>query len=279
MVVLGAARSGTKLLRGILSATRELAEVPFDVNYLWRLGNEDLPHDAIPAAAATPPVQRRLRARLARAAGLARDAEPAYVEKTVSNVLRIPFVLAVLPDAHYVHLVRDGRDVVESAIRSWQEVPAAGYLLRKARTFPWLSALPYAVRYGRSMAGRLVGRSGHVRTWGPRYPGIDGDVAARPLAEVCALQWLRCVEAYEAGRDLIPPDRLVEVRYEDLMADPSGVGARLGEAVGLASDELARRAAAAIDPGNVGKHRRLAPADRAAVEAVTGAALARWGYQ
>ena len=37
------------------------------------------------------------------------------VEKTCANTLRLPFVDKVLPEARYLHIVRDGVDVVASA--------------------------------------------------------------------------------------------------------------------------------------------------------------------
>ena len=41
------------------------------------------------------------------------------VEKSVSNTLRVRFVDAVFPDAQYVVIVRDGRDVAASARAQW----------------------------------------------------------------------------------------------------------------------------------------------------------------
>jgi len=41
-----------------------------------------------------------------------------FVEKTPDNVNRVPMMAAVYPDAWYVHLVRDGRDVVRSQVRA-----------------------------------------------------------------------------------------------------------------------------------------------------------------
>ncbi|HEV7164546.1 MAG TPA: sulfotransferase [Gammaproteobacteria bacterium] len=219
--VIGAARSGTKFLRDVIGASPYAAVVPYDVNYVWRGGNEGFPDDALPAAASAQ-VRQRIAAELCRQAKYGAG-KSLLIEKTVSNCLRIPFLEQVFPEAKYIHLLRDGRDVVESAYRMWREKPDWTYLLRKARTFP-LADYRYAAWYLANVASRVFRRRSGVRIWGPRYPGIDADLAARPLIEVCARQWAVCVES--ARRDLValPPERVLTVGYEMLVRDLDVVG-------------------------------------------------------
>jgi hypothetical protein len=140
VVIIGAARSGTKFLRDTLAAGTGVAAVPYDMNYVWRHGNERHPDDALPSSACGPAQQRyileRLRRYAVRHSGL--DDPSVLIEKTVSNGLRIPFVAAAVPDARFIHLVRDGRDVVESAERMWQAPADWKYLLRKLGYYPLL---------------------------------------------------------------------------------------------------------------------------------------------
>lgn len=48
-----------------------------------------------------------------------------WADKTPGNTLVLPFVEACFPDAQYVHVVRDPRDVVASHRRKWGRVSAA----------------------------------------------------------------------------------------------------------------------------------------------------------
>lgn len=222
-IIIGAGRSGTKFLRGVLAASKAAATVPYDVNYIWRQGNEDAVSDDLDPASCTPAVAGAIRAGLLRQAGLSPEhPQGVLLEKSVPNTLRVPFVARVFPEARFIHLVRDGRDVVESAYRNWTARPDFSYLLRKARTFP-LSNWRYALWYARHV---LVGKSGggrRARTWGPRYRGIDEDLQALPLEVVVGRQWVRCVEAAREALAGMPADQVLEVRYEDLVGSTEPV--------------------------------------------------------
>jgi len=218
LIVIGAARSGTKLLRDLIAAHDNVDKVPYDVNYIWRLGNDKQPDDELTPAMLTPAIEAQIRRQMARH----HSGATWLVEKTVSNCLRLPFVHSVFPDARFIHLVRDGRDVVESVVRQWNAKPDWGYIWRKAQTYPIREAFGYGISYGASLLQRLVAPRHTKRfVWGPRYAGIDVDLGRKALPEVCAIQWLRCVEL--ANRDLaeqIPAERVLTLRYEALVGEP-----------------------------------------------------------
>ncbi len=215
VIILGAARSGTKFLRDLLGASASARVVPHDINHVWRHGNESHPSDALPASCYTERIGRFIRERVLDLSGAHADPAGVVVEKTVSNTLRVGFVRAVYPEAKLVHLVRDGRAVVESTMRQWRAKPEWPRLLRKAMTLrgPDLSyALWSAVNMAR---GRVQGRRGG-RVWGPRYEGIEEDLVTLPLLEVCARQWTACVQSTLESLLEAPPELVHTVRYEDL---------------------------------------------------------------
>jgi sulfotransferase family protein len=216
LILISAARSGSKLLRDLLGASPACAVVPFDVNFVWRHGNEDRPDDALPAEAAGPLQVKYIRRAIPRLAGVRSSGDGRLVvEKTVSNSLRVPFVARVFPEARYVHLVRDGRAVAESTRRVWHERPARGYLLSKLRYFP-LNDFRYAIWYLRNR-WRARAQEGHAMIWGPRYPGIEEDLRSLDLLAVCARQWAVCNERARAGLRQLPVGQVFELRYEDLV--------------------------------------------------------------
>lgn len=218
VIVIGAARSGTKLLRDLTAAHPALGKVPYDVNYIWRMGNQRLTHDELRPEMLTPKKRARIRAQLVKCAGN----RARFVEKTVSNCLRVPYVWAVLPEARFLHLVRDGRDVIESVYREWTAPPDWRYIWRKARRFPLRHAFGYAIAYGLTTLHRTIQHNeGPVGIWGARYQGIEADLARYDLLTVCALQWAHCVESAARGLAQIPPERQLTLRYEEFVEDPA----------------------------------------------------------
>ncbi|MFP4227846.1 MAG: sulfotransferase family protein [Salinivenus sp.] len=275
VLILGAARSGTKLLRRLLGAAPTCAVVPYGVPAVWTRDHEDYAHDALPRSACTDATARRIRRELRRLAQGPPDAT-LLVEKTSANTLRVPFVDAVFPEARFVHLVRDGVDVVESARRRWQARPGLVYLLRKALYLRG-TGLRQGARY---LWRRLRGLGTDTpRLWGPHYPGMADDVAERPLLEVCARQWRTCVlSALNALADL-PEARVLSLRYETLVQNPSTVD-YLAQFAGISEAKPMRVFYdEEVRDTFVGRGRdRLSASDQEMIRPILHAPLARLGY-
>jgi Sulfotransferase family len=273
--IVGSGRSGTTLLRAILDSHPELA-IPDEVSFIVRLSRPHyaarygwprrfrtdqcvelllangslrrwgMPPEEIRSAVLGPPAApatsfaeavRRLYRRFAERQGKAR-----YGDKTPMHVLYLGRLGRMFPEARFVHLVRDGRDVA-------------------------LSYLDAA--------------------WGPA------------TVEEAAVEWRRRVAAGRRAGRRLGPGRYVEVRYEDLAADPEPVVRRLCEFTTLSwDDRLLRhqeRADQVIDTTRFPEsHQRLrlppTPglrdwrndmdlADVARFEAIAGSQLEAFGYE
>jgi hypothetical protein len=123
------------------------------------------------------------------------------LEKTPENCLRLPFLLALWPDARVLYLTRDGRSNINSLIEGW----------RQPHLFPG-----YAVPERLAIPGYTRSRWAFTLIPGWR------ELVASPLEEVCAWQWIRCNEAVLAHRETSQIPYLT-VHYEHLIADPSAV--------------------------------------------------------
>ena len=245
--LIGAARSGTKLLRDVIANHPSIDRVPYDINFIWRLGNEATPHDKLTPEQISPVIAKRITRKLA---SFCKGA-PYLIEKTVSNCLRVPFLDALFPNAKYIFLVRDGRDVVESSYRQWTAKPDMEYVFKKAFSYPLLDAPGYAFSYAIGMFRKFFSRnSRHVPTWGPRYAGIDQDVKTKHLIEVCGIQWAKSVEKAAEALQRINPDRVYEVRYEEFVQNPDFVLHDLGNFLGL---RLNSNGLEVITTENIGK--------------------------
>lgn len=277
VIILGAARSGTKFLRDVLGASQFVRRVPHDVNYVWRRGNHTHPHDEIPASLIDDETAAKIRGRLHALASTRGTIGEILVEKTVSNCLRVALVDRVLPDAKFVHLVRDGREVTESAIRQWQAPADRSRLADKFRTLS-PSDTGYVAWYLKNQLASKIRHDGGIAHWGPRYDGMGHDVETEPLAVVCARQWRRSVTLATDALAEVDPFRVHTVRYEDLIADSVAI-TRLAEFCELGDvDQILDRYEQAVDRNSGPRWRALSESDQLAMSSELTPTLADLGY-
>jgi hypothetical protein len=267
IILLGAARSGTGMLGSALSRHPDVAFLD-EPNFIWRAYNADLGHDMIPATRATEKVKRYIHARFDELRA-AQGSKSRILEKTPQSTIRLPFVLEVFPDARLVHVIRDGRQVVASAIRKAHgdvrkvtrsaggvkrrrgNVRNAGMLSRvlldKWQTgFP-RSDLPHYLRKIWDTSAGILGMK-RVFAWGPEFPGMRQMVNTHPIVDIYARQWQICVDGVRnvlASRPGLP---VYEVRFERLVGDVDGVTREIFDFAGLPQpDTLPKMASNTFD--------------------------------
>lgn len=282
VIIIGAGRSGTNILRDCLTGLPGFATWDCDeIDPIWRHGNLDWPDDAIPYERATPGVRRFIRGAFVRL--WRRMGRPAFVvEKTCANSLRVPFVDRVLPEARYLYLVRDGADIVASAARRWQgdlEVPGLRYYWAKIRNAPKLDLPVHGLRFLRNRIALLAGGQKRMATWGPRWPGMQAHADAS-VEEVCARQWAACVKASDAAFDDMSPDRVLKIHYEEMVARPGDVLTRIAGFLGAdvtLGDITA--ATAGVRASSVGKGRQVLGPGLGPLHTILAPVLARHDYE
>lgn len=126
---------------------------------------------------------------------------PRFVSKTPRNLFRLAYVHRLFPDAHIVHLVRDGRAVAASILKRRR--------IDRGRVHAW---------------------------WGVRPPGWQAQQSRPPIVQ-CAWTWLACLRAAEQARGRIVPEaQFHTVHYEALTQSPTATLRTLFDAVGCPPD-------------------------------------------
>ena len=116
------------------------------------------------------------------------QAKPLFLHK-FTGWPRSGFLHRILPDARFVHVIRDGRAVANSFLQ-----------------MPWWRGYLGPEGWG----------------WGPlpeEYERIWED-SGRSFAVLAGLEWRILMEAFEAARALVPDGQWMDIRYEDFVAEP-----------------------------------------------------------
>ena len=156
------------MLRDVLTSLPGFATWPCDeINYIWRHGNVRYPSDEFTPDMARAEVCGYIRRRFDRVAQ--RYRAKVVVEKTCANSLRVGFVNAVLPDAKFVLIFRDGRDAVASAMKRWVAPLDFEYIFKKARYVPFGDMPYYAFKYLRSRIAMTSSRKRRISLLGATF--------------------------------------------------------------------------------------------------------------
>ena len=178
--IVGAARSGTKYLRTLLSSSPSCSQIPYDVGYIWTHRQHYLNHDQLCSISFTPIIKDYVNRSLVKLA--LRDPKSSssryYLEKSVSNSLRPHCIDYCFNNAKIIYLVRNPFSVVESTLRQWFSRPSLSYLLSKLAYLP-LQDLPYLYHYTKNILFSSVDN----KIWGPRYRDIWTDLTNSHLSK------------------------------------------------------------------------------------------------
>jgi hypothetical protein len=277
--IIGAPRSGTNMLRDVLTSLSGVETWPCDeINYILRHGNLRFPSDELSANEARPEIKRYLRKTFEKYAGKF-NAE-VLVEKTCANSLRVAFLNEVFPDAQFIFIVRDGLDATGSAKLRWTARLDPGYILDKARYVP-LSDLPYyGARYLWSRIYRLFSKEKRLASWGPKLANMQELLAKHSLNEVCAIQWRECVDKSERDLAELPESRVCKVKYEDFVQQPQAELARILDFMDVqATQQQIESAVDGVSGKSIGKGRSMLGQEEVErLEPLIGETLRRHGY-
>lgn len=140
LIIIGAARSGTNILRDTLLKIPGYVSWNCDeINPIWRHGNLDKDHDILTSDNASLEVINYVNKQFNKLSQKNNKAN--IIEKTCANSLRVPFVYRVMPNAKYIFIIRDGRDVIASAMRRWTSNLDLKYTLKKLNIFLYQTLL------------------------------------------------------------------------------------------------------------------------------------------
>ncbi len=141
-----------------------------------------------------------------------------FVDKNNQNGLSVPYLHELFPDASFVYVKRNPGDNIHSLIEGWGMPERFG---------TWSGHLPADIAI----------ENGRYRRWCFFLPEGWRDYVQAGIEDVCAFQYRSMNEAILSARRAMSPSRWVEIRYEDVLADPVDSFREAITSLGLAFDK------------------------------------------
>ena len=234
--IIGSPRSGTTVLGEILDRHKNISQW-YEPYFVWDRHFRNSPNDERTAEDATLKVQKQIYSdfiNYKRKIG-----SKIVVDKSPRNSLKIPFILKIFPEARFIHIVRDGRDVTLSIHKEWVRRTNIVYDNQRKRSFNYSKAFEVISQWLNRQVffkdkikavwfethGHLFNKSKHLNRlrwsgeigWGPRFKVWDKILSQNSILQFNAYQWLKCLESIHSFWADIPEDRKLEIRYEDFI--------------------------------------------------------------
>lgn len=276
ILLLGNVRSGTSMVQSLFELCPGVVSW-FEPRTVWMYADPGRPHDRFTADDATPRVKAYIRSRFLRRQ---QALGGRVMEKTPSNVMRLPYVHAIFPECRLVYIIRDPLAQVSSSDFRWQNAINPRHARRRLLETPKTQLHYYAWRAFWDHFRKKVLRRKHVSVWGVRYPGIYADLRKLSREEVMAKQWAECSRQMAADIAALPEGLVYQVRYEDLVADPVRHFSAMCAHVGVEPPpEALEKARQSVDPSRQGKWKRMEPQAIARILPHVRDEMARHGYE
>jgi hypothetical protein len=215
--IFGNTRSGTTIVQKVM-ATHPGIVGWYEPNALWLYADSGRIHDEFDERDATSRVKQYIRHRFLKYQK--QHGNCVVVEKTPQNILRIPYVRAVFPEAAFLYIVRNPFSFISSVEIKWQRPVTGGGIVRRLKDMPLSQLHHWVRRYLVQQFNKRVLRRKYLSIWGPRYKGIQDDLKTHDLLTVIARQW--AIPSMKAEKDMATFDngQILRLKYEDFVDHP-----------------------------------------------------------
>lgn len=277
IIVFGNTRSGTTVVQKVISAHPRVVAW-YEPRNLWQYADPGRRHDEFDESDATDKVKRYIRKRFLDYQK--HHANRRIVEKTPVNILRIPYVRAIFPEATFLYIVRSPFSFISSVELKWQRTVSARGIAWRMQSTPATQLHHYGAKYLRQQYDKRILRKKYLSVWGPRYRGIADDLKTTDMLTVIARQWSECSKRAEKELAAFDEGEVLRLRYEDFVTDPIADMKRICAHTGLGiTDEIVEAASQSVKPDRQLQWERLDALDLVRILPEITTEMERHGYE
>jgi len=277
IILFGNFRSGTTIVQKIVSEHPEVVGW-YEPNSLWLYADPARRHDEFEEEDATDKVKRYVRNQFLKYQE--QHDNCIVMEKSPHNILRLPYVKAIFPEATFLYMVRDPFSFISSVELKWQRPVTTTGAIRRLKETPISQLHHYAGKYGKQQFYKRILRRKYLSAWGPRYQGMQEDLATRDMFTVISRQWSEASKKAEKDLALFEQGEVLKLRYEDFVSDPVSDLERICRHCRLEmTPDMVKAARETVRSDRQLKWQRLDPQDLARTIPEISGEMQRHGYE
>jgi hypothetical protein len=277
IILFGNFRSGTTLLHKLISIHPDVVSLYEPVS-LWLYADPGRSHDEFDERDVTENVKLYIRNEFLKYQQ--QHENRIVVEKTPHNILRIPYVRAVFPEARFLYIIREPLSFVSSVELKWQQPATRKRIAKRLKSTPVTQLHHYLKHFLNQQWNNRILRRKYLSIWGPRYKGIQEDLKTEDLMVVIARQWSRASRKAERDLALFDDGQVLRLRYEDFVQDPVSDMARICAHCGLQmTNNMAKTAKETVKTDRQLKWQRFEPDILARIIPELSEEMERHGYE
>jgi hypothetical protein len=276
IILFGNTRSGTTIVQKVVSTHPDIVQW-YEPRTLWLCADPGRRHDEFDESDATGKVKRHIWKQFLNFQK--QHGNCVVMEKTPANILKIPYVRAIFPEATFLFIVRNPFSFISSVELKWQRPVSRKGIFRRLKYTPVTQLHHYAGRLiGDQFNKRVLGRK-YLSLWGPRYKGMEQDLKTHDLLTVIARQWSVCSRKAERDLALFEDGQVLRLRYEEFVENPLSDLERICAHCGLEmTNDMVRAANEWVKSDRQDKWRRFNPQDLARILPEIEDEMQRHGY-
>jgi Sulfotransferase family len=277
IILFGNFRSGTTLLLKVISTHPDVVEWNEPIG-LWLYADPGRSHDEFNENDATDKVKRYIRNKFLKYQQ--QHGNRIIIEKSPHNILRIPYVRAIFPEASFLFIVRNPLSFISSVELKWQRPMKRTRMVRRLKSTPVTQLHHYLKRFFSQQWNKRILRRKYLSIWGPRYKGIQEDLKTEDLLTVIARQWSLSSRKAERDLALFEDGQVLRLRYEDFVEDPISDMERICAHCGLQmTNDMANAVKEMVKSDRNLKWQRFDPHDLARIIPEIRDEMHRHGYE
>lgn len=277
IILFGNTRSGTTIVQKVMATHPEVVGW-YEPGAVWLYADPGRPHDEFDESDAKDKVKRYIRNQFLKYQK--QNGNCVVLEKTPQNILRIPYVRAIFPEATFLFIVRNPFSFISSVEYKWQRPVTGKGIMRRLKSTPPSQLHHYIARFIVQQYNKRLLRRKYLPIWGPRYKGIHEDLQTQDLLTVIARQWSVCSRRAEKALALFENGQVLRLKYEDFVEDPISDLERICSHCGLEmTNKMVSAANEWVKSDRQRKWRRFDPGDLARILPEIRDEMQRHGYE